>query len=101
MGEASHRGLLLVLTRTVRCSDGNMRFSGKFLDTDTCPALGSSDAENWRGGGDGTSHNTSLQTSVVSSAEGQVTCLARPFLTTPHQMQNALRKTSEYQITAQ
>lgn len=33
--------------------------------------------------------------------EGQVTRLARPVLTTPHQIRNALRKTSEYQITVQ
>lgn len=54
----------------------------------------SSDVENW-----GSSSGEPADTS--SPAEGQVTCLARPFLTASHQMQNALRKTSEYQITAQ
>lgn len=42
-------GASLVLTRTARCSDDNVRFSGKFLHKGTCLAhpWGSSDAENW------------------------------------------------------
>lgn len=39
-GSKQTRAPLQVLTITARCSDGNVRFSGKFLDKGTCPALG-------------------------------------------------------------
>lgn len=61
----------------------------------------SSDVENWGEGGERWPLNLTQHQPADISSPGQVTWLARLFLKPPHQMQNALRKTSEYQITEQ